>query len=141
MKKFLFIVICFVTMTITSANAQQKKTTYTLSQIDGIWLTTEAYNEKAKEWKTLEDNEVIGFAFTSVKSNGMNVALTNSGEGSIHFVYTFSNNVIRLYDIDNHSKLLITIYVSSLKRGQSFIGRLSTTISEYSVNFKFTHIE
>lgn len=141
MKKFLFIVICLVTMAITSANAQQKKTTYTLSDIDGIWLATEAYNEKAREWQTLEDNEVVGFAFTSVKSNGMNVALSNSGSGTIHFVYTFSNNEIRMYDIDNHSQLLITIYVSSLKRGQSFIGRLSTTTSEYSVNFKFTHIE
>lgn len=141
MKKFLFIVTCIIAMAVTSANAQQKKIWYKQADIEGIWLVTEVYNENEKEWQTVGGEDAMAFAFSPVKTEGKYIALFGNAGDTTHFVYTFSNNTVRLYDLNNHSELLITINISSLKRGQNFVGRITTTSSDYGAKFKFTHID
>ncbi len=142
MKKYLFIIMCLC-VGIVSANAQQKKATtyYTQKDIDGIWLTTEVYNEHTQSWQAVGGDDASAWAFTDIKSDGRPIAILNNSGGVSQFVYTFAANSIKLYNIVDRASLLVTIKVLSVSRGQSFVGRMSTTSSPYTAKFKFVKID
>lgn len=139
MKRILFIIIAIVLC--VNANAQQRKSSYKYSDIEGIWLVTAGYNEVDKEWQPTGDDGGMVFAFVPITTQGKRIAMLNNSGGLIHFTYKFANNTIRMYDISDPSRVVITISVLSVVRGQSFIGRMSTMSSDYSAKFRFIHID
>lgn len=140
MKQVTFFVICLVTMVVTSANAQQKKTLYKQADIEGMWLVTEVYNENTQKW---ESTKAEAYAFSNVTSDGMKIALFGVAgqENLIRGVYTFANNKIRIYDLNKRDLLLYTIKILSMKHGQSFIGELSLLDTKIFLKYRFTRID
>jgi len=139
MKKISFIIIAIVLC--VNANAQQRKSSYKYSDIEGIWLVTAGYNENEKEWQPLSDDGGMVFAFVPITTQGKRIAMLNNSGGLVHFTYKLANNTIRMYDIGDPSKVVITISILSVVRGQNFIGRMSTMNSDYSAKFMFIHID
>ena len=141
MKRIMFLVVVLM-MVATGANAQsKKKVTYKQTDIEGMWYATEVFNENKKKWEILESGENFAVAFSDVKTVDGCFALFAMGNDVTKYIYTLSNNTIRMYSIADSSELLITIKILSAKKGESLIGMMGTISSDYNAKFKFIHYE
>ena len=136
MKKTILFILCALLFTATTY-AQQ----YRQSDIDGIWLVTEGFNESTKQWVSCGGDDAQALAFISETSRGKPLALLSNNGGVSTFVYTLNNNKVLLRDIDDDTFVIVTIKIVSLKRGHCFVGLVSTCSSPYSAKFKFTKID
>jgi hypothetical protein len=136
MKKTILFILCAFLFTATTYAQQYKQ-----SDIGGIWLVTEAFNENTKQWVPCGGDDAQAYAFMSVTSHGKPLALLSNKCGVSTFVYTLNNNKVLLRDIDDDTFVIVTIKIVSLKRGHCFVGLVSTYNSQYSAKFKFTKID
>lgn len=137
MKKTILFILCALLFTATTYAQQYKQ-----SDINGIWIVTEAFNEKTKQWVPCEGDDAQAWAFMQETStNGKHLALLSNSGGVSTFVYTLNNNKVLLRDIDDDTFVIVTIKIVSLKRGHSFVGLVSTCSSPYGAKFKFTKID
>lgn len=141
MKRIMFLVVVLM-MVATGANAQGKKRVmYKQTDMEGMWYATEVFDENKKKWEILESGENFAVAFSDAKTVDGYIGLLAIDNDVTKYIYTLSNNTIRMYSIADSSELLIMIKILSAKKGESFIGRMSTTSSGYSAKFKFIHYE
>lgn len=136
MKKTILFILCALLFTATTYAQQYKQ-----SDIDGIWLVTEAFNENTKQWVPCGGDDAQAWAFMSETSHGKPLALLSNDGGVTTFTYTIKGNKILLRDINDDTFVVVTIKIVSLKRGHSFVGWVSTFSSPYSAKFKFTKID
>lgn len=129
-------------MVATGVNAQsKKKVTYNQTDIEGIWLVTDAFDENTKQWVPCGGDDAQAWGFMSETSHGKPLALLSNDGGVTTFTYTIKGNKILLCDVDNDAFVIVTIKIVSLKRGHCFVGWVSTCSSPYSAKFKFTKID
>lgn len=136
MKKTIFIFLYALLFTATTYAQQYKQ-----SDIDGIWLVTEGFNESTKQWVSCGGEDAQAWAFISETSRGKPLALLSNNGGVSTFTYTIKGNKILLYNVDDDTFVIVTIKIVSLKRGHCFVGLVSTCGSPYSAKFKFTKID
>lgn len=136
MKKTILFILCALLFTATTYAQQYKQ-----SDIDGIWLVTEAFNENTKQWVPCGGDDAQAWAFMSETSHGKPLALLSNDGGVTTFTYTIKGNKILLRDINDDTFVVVTIKIVSLKRGNNFVGWVSTFNSPYSAKFKFTKID
>lgn len=138
MKKIVLL-FTFVFFLINTSFSQVK---YTINDIEGAWVTFSGFNNKTQKWEDVDAEGTMGWLFTKAQNNNKFVAVVITSEGNKdYFSYTFHNNTIRMYDINNHNNLLITIRVLSLDKESQFIGEISTTSASEKAKFRFTYIE
>ena len=136
MKKTILFILCALLFTATTYAQQYKK-----SDIDGIWLVTEGFNENTKQWVPCGGDDAQACEFMSETSHGKPLALLSNDGGVSTFTYTIKGNKILLCDVDDDAFVIVTIRIVSLKRGHYFVGWISTCNSPYSAKFKFTKID
>lgn len=136
MKKTILFILCALLFTATTYAQQYKK-----SDIDGIWLVTEGFNENTKQWVPCGGDDAQAWAFMSETSHGKPLALLSNDGCVSTFTYTIKGNKILLCDVDDDAFVIVTIRIVSLKRGHYFVGCISTCNSPYSAKFKFTKID
>ena len=141
MKRIMYLVVVLM-MVATGVNAQSKKNvTYKQTDIDGIWLVTDGFNENTKQWVSCGGDDAQAYAFLSETSHGKPLALLSNDGGVTTFTYTINGNKILLCDVNDDTFVIVTIKIVSLKRGHCFVGWVSTFNSHYSAKFKFTKID
>ncbi len=136
MKKMILLILCALLLTATTYAQQYKQ-----SDVEGIWLVTEAFNENTKQWVPCDGDDAQAWAFMSETLHGKTLALLSNDGGVSTFTYTIKGNKILLCDVDDDTLVLVTIKIVSLKRGHCFVGWVSTYNSQYSAKFKFTKID
>lgn len=141
MKKIMLGVVVLM-MVATGVNAQsKKKVTYKQTDIEGIWLVTDAFDENTKQWVPCGGDDAQAWGFMSETSHGKPLVLLSNDGGVTTFTYTIKGNKILLCDVADDTLVLVTIKIVSLKRGHSFVGLVSTFSSPYRAKFKFTKID
>lgn len=104
MKKTILFILCAFLFTATTYAQQYKQ-----SDIGGIWLVTEAFNENTKQWVPCGGDDAQAYAFMSETSHGKPLALLSNNGGVSTFVYTLNNNKVLLRDIDDDTFVIVTI--------------------------------
>lgn len=135
--------MCLAILALTTATAQHRKSTdyCKVSDLQGIWYATQGYDETTKQWKELDAGSPIIWAFTDTESDGKPLALLSVGGDTSRFVYSFSRNKLSMFNLYNHSELMVTIKVSSLVKGKSFVGVVQTFGSPHKAKFRFAKID
>lgn len=136
MKKTILFILCALLFTATTYAQQYKQ-----SDIEGIWLVTEAFDENTKQWVPCGGDDAQAWGFMPETSRGKHLALLSNSGGVSTFTYTIKGNKILLCDVNDDTFVVVTIKIVSLKRGHSFVGWVSTCSSPYSAKFKFAKID